>query len=173
MRGRKPKPTSLHLLNGNPSKKTLKNTGEPLPLPIVPACPTWLKPEGKKLWKGLVPELERMNILTMVDGGALSAACQSWAVYLECERFFKQKDEDTGKVNGRTYQYTNKLGFTNVLPRPEVAIGQRALADYKGFITEFGLTPASRTRINVAVGGNSKGKKKAGMLRLLSGVDGE
>lgn len=104
------------------------------------------------MWKHLVLELKRIGVLTIVDGEALVAACQSWAIYVETERFFKEKDPKTGKPYGRTYEYTNKSGATNVLPRPEVAIGQRALADYRAFCSEFGLMPASRTRINIKAG---------------------
>lgn len=144
VRGRKPLPSGWHILNGTKTKEQVDNSGEPKPAPITPSCPAWLSPEAKKLWKRLVPELQRIGVLTMVDGEALAGACQSWAVYVECERLLKKE--------GRTYQYTNKAGATNLLPRPEVAIGQRALADFRAFCSEFGLTPASRTRINTKAG---------------------
>lgn len=111
------------------------------------------------MWKKHAPELERLGVLTMVDGEAFAAACQNWAVYVECEKFFKSVDrveserlsELSGRkvtvVNGRTYAYTNKAGATNLLPRPEVAIGQRALADARAFFAEFGIMPASRVRM--------------------------
>ena len=138
VRGRKPFPTQLHVINGNPSKKNL-NTNEPKPKPIPPDCPAWIKPEGKKLWKQLMPELERLGLMTIVDGGAFAAACQSWAEYVGYLRVLKK--------NGETYEYTNKFGATNIMPRPEVAMKDRALANYRAFCAEFGLTPASRVRL--------------------------
>lgn len=157
-RGRKPLPSGWHILRGTKTKEQVANSGEPKPAPITPKCPSWLAPEAKKLWKRLVPELQRIGVLTMVDGEALAAACQNWAVYVETERFFKRKDPATGKPYGRTYAYTNKAGATNILPRPEVAIGQRALAEFRAFCAEFGLTPASRTRINVNISGLNNGE---------------
>ena len=46
-RGRKPKPTAMKELEGNPGKHPL-NTSEPKPNKKAPACPKWLEPEAKK-----------------------------------------------------------------------------------------------------------------------------
>jgi len=148
VRGRPPKPTSLKVIEGNPGKRPL-SANEPKPRPLAPRRPSWLNREGKKMWKQLAPELERLGLLTVVDGQAFAAACQSYGVWVECERFFKKKNPDTGRPYGRTYEYTNKHGDTNVIERPEVKIGQKALEAFRAFCSEFGLTPASRTRINV------------------------
>lgn len=150
--GRPRKPTNLKLLHGNPGKRALPEN-EPKPKPIAPACPSWINTGGKKMWKRLAPELERMGLLTNVDGEAFAAACHNYGLWVECERFFKEKirDPETGEDNprGRTYVYINNGGGANITERPEVKIGQRALADFRAFCTEFGLTPASRTRIDV------------------------
>ena len=46
-RGRKPKPTAVKMLEGNPGKRSL-NTGEPKPEKKAPRCPAWLEDEAKK-----------------------------------------------------------------------------------------------------------------------------
>ncbi len=46
-RGRKPKPTALKVLEGNPGKRPL-NLNEPKPEKKAPKCPSWLEPEAKK-----------------------------------------------------------------------------------------------------------------------------
>ena len=43
MAGRKPKPTALKKLEGNPGKRKL-NTKEPVPEKGMPDCPKWLLP---------------------------------------------------------------------------------------------------------------------------------
>ena len=45
MAGRKPKPTALKKLEGNPGKRKL-NTKEPVPGKGMPDCPKWLLPEA-------------------------------------------------------------------------------------------------------------------------------
>ena len=48
-RGRKPKPTAIKVLEGNPGKRPL-NEHEPAPPKANIKCPTWLLPEAKKEW---------------------------------------------------------------------------------------------------------------------------
>lgn len=52
MAGRKPKPTTLKKLEGNPGKRKL-NTKEPVPTKGMPDCPKWLLPGAKEEWKKL------------------------------------------------------------------------------------------------------------------------
>jgi len=49
-RGRKPKPTALKVLEGNPGKRPL-NLNEPKPEKKASKCPSWLEPEAKKEWR--------------------------------------------------------------------------------------------------------------------------
>ena len=46
-RGRKPKPTAVKVLEGNPGKRQL-NPFEPQPGKRAPQCPEWLNEEAKK-----------------------------------------------------------------------------------------------------------------------------
>lgn len=148
LRGRPRKPTNLKLLEGNPGRRPLPEN-EPKPRPVAPKRPAWLNSEAKRMWKRLAPELERLGLLTSVDGEAFAAACQAWGTYVECERLFKSKDPETGQRMGRTYTYVNKAGQANIIERPEVRIGQKALEAFHRFCSEFGLSPASRARIAV------------------------
>ena len=52
-RGRKPKPTALKALEGNPGKRPL-NEHEPVPPKATLRCPAWLEAEAKKEWKRLI-----------------------------------------------------------------------------------------------------------------------
>lgn len=60
-RGRKPKPTAMKELEGNPGKHPL-NTSEPKPNKKAPACPKWLEPEAKKEWRRLAKQMEAIGI---------------------------------------------------------------------------------------------------------------
>lgn len=139
MRGRKPKPTRLKLLNGNPGKRPV-NRSEPAPSGSVGACPTWLSAEAKREWQRILPELERLGLATLVDRAALAAYCQAWA---EFEMATKQLTRE-GRV---------RLGK----PHPAVARQKAALQAIRSFGSEFGLTPASRSRIQSGGGDGSEG----------------
>ena len=63
MRGRKPKPTALKLLEGNPGKRRI-NGSEPKPPASRPTCPAHLSPSAKAEWKRLAEALNRIGLLT-------------------------------------------------------------------------------------------------------------
>ena len=62
MAGRKPKPTAIKKLEGNPGKRKL-NTKEPIPAKGMPNCPEWLMPEAKKEWERLADLMNQMGVL--------------------------------------------------------------------------------------------------------------
>lgn len=139
MKGRKPKPTKLHILNGNPSKLDLKEKirTEPKPLLIAPECPKELSPKAKEIWNRFYPEMERMGILAYIDEMAFAGLCQNYAIYLGTEKFLEE--------NGRVMRTRSGA----IKARPEVAIANNALNFVKAFASEFGLTPSSRGRISL------------------------
>ena len=151
-KGRKPKPKSLHILNGNPSKIDLekRDKGKPKPVPIAPRCPGWLSKEAKKEWGRCAPILERIGLLTEADGPLFELYCQVYGKWKEAETFI-------GK-NGSTYKYQKldkdgKVVSTYVTSYPQVAIAKQCADQLLKICSEFGLTPSSRERINLPQAG--------------------
>ena len=85
MRGRKPKPTALKLLEGNPGRRPIRG-GEPQPPRNQPTCPAHLSPTAKAEWKRLAQSLNKMGLLTQVDRAVFSAYCQAYGRWVEAER---------------------------------------------------------------------------------------
>ena len=153
------KPTALKILEGNPGKRPLpKNEPKPAPVVKVPAPPDWLNKEAKELWKDLAPKLERIGLLTEVDLATFATGCQAWGKHVEMERYLKK--------HGETYFYTNKAGEENEVKRPQVLIGKEAFDRFYKIMGEFGLSPGSRTRIEV----KSTEDGMDPMEKILSGV---
>lgn len=136
MPGPAPKPTRLKELAGNPGKRPL-NQREPKPTEGMPSRPDWLSAEGKREWRRVTRELGAMGLLAKADRAALANYCLWWSVLVDAVRVLKEQ--------GMTF----KMPTGYVQQRPEVAIAQKAAMLCKGFLTEFGLTPASRSRIVV------------------------
>lgn len=134
--GRKPKPTHLRLIEGNPGKRPLLEN-EPKPRPVAPTCPAWLNTKAKKEWQRVVPELKALGLLTVVDGAALAGYCQAYARWREAEEAI----EKYGMIGKTESGYVQQL--------PYVSIAQKSAQLMKAFATEFGLTPSSRSRISV------------------------
>ena len=84
MAGRKPKPTAVKKLEGNPGKRKL-NKKEPVPEKGMPDCPDWLLPEAKTEWERLCEKLSQMGVLTEIDMAAFAAYCQSFARWKETQ----------------------------------------------------------------------------------------
>ena len=135
-RGRPPKPTEIKILEGNLGRRPL-NINEPKPKFQIPKCPSWLSDVARKEWRRVVPELERLGLLTCVDGAALEGYCQAYGRWVEAEQFMS--------AHGTIFKTPS--GYIQQVP--QVAIAQKYLAIVKGFYSEFGLTPSSRSRMEV------------------------
>jgi P27 family predicted phage terminase small subunit len=133
--GRKPKPNALRVLEGKPGHRPLRP--EPKPRPVAPKCPAWLLLEAKREWRRVAPELERLGLLTVVDGTALAGYCQAYARWRQAETVLDDE--------GTTFKTPN--GYVQV--HPQVAIAQKYLQIARGFCAEFGLTPSSRGRMTL------------------------
>lgn len=83
--GRKPKPTALKVLAGNPGKRPLP-PNEPQPRPGLPACPDWMGADGRLMWGRVVPELERLGVLTSVDVGVVETYCSLYDEFVSGQR---------------------------------------------------------------------------------------
>ena len=157
--GRKPKPSNLKVIEGNPGKRPLPEN-EPKPAPVIetPAPPGWLNKDGKQMWKDRVPDLINIGLLTNIDIDSFAMCCHVYGVFREAERDIKKK--------GRYHKYVNKFGAENEVERPQAKTANKAYAEYCKMMSEFGLSPASRTRIEVKPAEDGQDPMEA----LLSGV---
>ncbi|MCP3997262.1 MAG: phage terminase small subunit P27 family [bacterium] len=140
-RGPPPKPTYLKAVRGNPGKRPL-NENEPKPPKDAPRCPVWLSAEAKTVWRRVVPMLERMGVLTLVDGDALNGYCQTYARWKKAEEFLEK--------HGDVYPLRDEQGRVRCMQQfPQVAISRNLLQLLKSYQQEFGLTPSARSRIEL------------------------
>jgi hypothetical protein len=72
----------LKLIKGNPGKRPLPKD-EPQPDPAIPEKPDYLDAEASKEWDRIVPELERLGLLTQLDRAMLVSYCQAWSAVVE------------------------------------------------------------------------------------------
>ena len=136
LRGPTPKPTAIRILEGNPGRRPL-NKQEPKPEQGAPTCPQWLDKEAKTEWRRVVPQLDRMGLLTKIDRDALALYCDAWSQFLAARRILKD----------RGFTYILDSGY--VQQRPEVSMYHKLQAMLRGWTHEFGLTPSARGRMTV------------------------
>ena len=82
MRGRRPVPSRIKALTGNPGKRPL-NQHEPRPEPQIPDCPPQLGPIAREEWDRLTTELASLRIVTALDRSALAAYCNAYGLWAE------------------------------------------------------------------------------------------
>lgn len=138
MRGRKPKPTALKQLEGNPGKRAV-NKKEPKPVSEIPSCPNHLQGIARQEWNRIVKELKALGMITKLDRAALAICCTAYADYVKACNKLKKEGEVIISEKGGMYQ------------NPWVAIKKRSMDQIAKFYAEFGMTPSSRSRIQVDV----------------------
>lgn len=154
-RGRKPKPTAMKVLEGNPGKRPL-NLAEPHPEKKLPDCPDWLEDEAKAEWERLAVPLYNLGLLTELDMAAFASYCQAYARWKEAEEFISQH----GSI------VKTKTGYWQQVPQISIARANQAMMLKAA--AEFGLTPSARSRI---IAGNTKAEDAVDdMEALLGGV---
>ena len=134
MRGRRPTPTRLKMLTGNPGKRPL-NEDEPRPDANIPDCPPELGPVARAEWDRLVGELAALRLLTNLDRAALAAYCGAYALWAEA----------TVQIEKYGAMIKSPTGFP--IQSPYLAIANRQAEIMMRIASEFGFTPASRSRI--------------------------
>lgn len=135
--GRRPQPTRLKILRGNPGKRKL-NDQEPKPRGGVPKCPEFLDKEAKVEWRRVVPELQAMGLMATAYRAALAQLCQAWAEFVIATK--------TVKSEGRTLTAATQHG-ERTYAHPAVAQQRSAWAAYRSYCAMFGLDPSSITKI--------------------------
>lgn len=134
MQGRKPKPTVLKLLAGNPGKRAI-NHAEPKPRVVMPKPPEHLSDEEKEKWKSTVRELHPLGLVTTIDKDALAMYCTIYVRWIKAEKIVREKGEIIKTAAG------------NIIQNPYLSIANRALDQLNKLGAEFGMTPSSRSRV--------------------------
>jgi P27 family predicted phage terminase small subunit len=130
------KPSALKKLAGYPGKRKL-NKQEPQLAVGEPLLPEGLSAEAKQEWQRIVPMLLNMKVLTEADGSALAAYCSCFAMWMQAE----QEIAELG-ITLRT-----EFGYKK---NPAISVRSDSLRLMKTFLIEFGLTPASRSKLSIS-----------------------
>ena len=139
MRGRKPKPTRVKELEGNPGKRRLNTDELRPPVPgAMPYAPKFVNAEAKREWNRMVAILLELGLYTEVDHAALAMYCQAWGRWVVAERKLAETGQGeiiTGVMGGK-------------MQNPWRYEANKAFEQMRQMLPEFGLTPSSRSRLS-------------------------
>lgn len=143
MAGRRPTPTHLRLVKGNPGKRPV-NKAEPKPRREIPSPPKHVSDVGRVAWGRLTVLLDQMGVLTQADAYALERLAELYAEIVALG--------ETIAETGRVYETITETGSKIFRPRPEVAMLADADRRFRAYLVEFGLTPAARSKVRASDG---------------------
>lgn len=139
-RGRKPKPTQLKKLQGNPGKRSLKTKTEPKP-PTTRKAATVDLAKDDNLAKDFVakyrPTLQALGLLTDVDDPAFEMAARHYSLAI--------KAYEEVQIDGLTVMDDH----AQERKHPLLQVFRDNSQAFKSYITEFGMTPSSRVRLRI------------------------
>ena len=153
IRGPKPKPTALRLLEGNPSGRPI-NEREPKPKVLAKIDPPpYLSEAGKRVWADLSQVLIRVGLLTEADINPFARYIDYLLEYTEAMESIRNKPkviphrDQKGNVKYVTYN-------------PYLAIRNKAHTFMCQLEAKLGLSPADRARmIGLASGNGGEGNE--------------
>lgn len=136
-RGPPPKPTKLKLLEGTFRPDRAPEV-EPQPKEGIPVMPAWIKRDrvARGQWEIVVPELERLGLLAVVDGAALEGYCANYCRAVKAEREVLKYGVTLDSPFGRKRN-------------PACSIAKDSWVEVRNFGNLYGLNPSARTRISV------------------------
>ena len=147
--GRKPLPSAVKKNRGGEltyHRKPNKKEPQPETSDKVPKAPAYLSEMGQKEWRRMAKELHGMGLLTKVDIVALAAYCECFANWVD----ITVKLQRTGlyiKSRIKKDKQGNITGGGNIVQSPLWAIKNRAELEMRKWMTEFGMTPSSRSNV--------------------------
>lgn len=160
--GPKPKPTKVKKLKGNPGKRALpKNEPQPGVPTIVPKPPTYLPSGAKKIWRKEAPKLIRLGVLSELDYKAFSMCCLVLWRHEEAEKQMKKAGNNTleGALSTTPSGYQEYSVLLN--------LSHKSMDLAMKYLAEFGMTPSSRSRIEVRKPPRQKNPRKEGVLTVI------
>lgn len=134
--GPRPLPKALKVLRGT-YRGDQNAEHEAMPETRLPSCPAHIQGEARREWKRTGKLLKDLGLIADVDRSAFAAYCQAWARWVDAE----------GKMREYGVVIVDK-GKGEMKLSPFWGVANMAMDQMRHFLVEFGMTPASRTRVN-------------------------
>lgn len=141
MRGRKPKPTHLRLVQGNRGKRPI-NAREPRPHGNLTEPPEWLTEDQRRVWTVAIASAP-VGLLKRLDSGALLV----WVIAAEMHERATRAQAKIDAAGGLPLLSASPEGYH--IQSPYLPIINRQAQIMLKAASELGFTPSSRSRISV------------------------
>lgn len=136
-RGRKPIPPEIKRKKGDGVHDTggrVIPTDTAKPVAEKPHRPDHLSHAGAAAWDDLVKKLEELGVLTATDAAAITLCAELMGIARDAYNAIKS-DGAVVRVNNQPVTHL------------QVAVYNKAVAQIRPLLVEFGLTPSARSRV--------------------------
>jgi P27 family predicted phage terminase small subunit len=143
--GRPAVPNVIRLATGNAGRRPIKN--EPKPPPKRPPPPGFLSDFAKSEWRRVVDILYGCGLMTDLDVPMLAAYCDAYGRFVEASWTM----EELAKSDKVTHGVVVRTANGNPIMNPVLCTLRSSRGDMARYAAEFGMSPASRSRIDVGI----------------------
>lgn len=154
--GRPRKPHRLHVVEGTEKSRHKDWTDPDVPPPddgdLDP--PDWLCAQAAEIWRRELAFLMKSGIIKKTDLPAFALYCSEWDEWYKAKKLEKERGRYTKNGNGSTVE------------APWSRRKEKAMLNLKSWMVQFGMTPATRSRIDAGEEGEAK---KSALEELLTG----
>lgn len=166
------KPTNLKLLEGTYKPKAA-NLDEPDPDVEIPECPIELSVDARIEWNRITPLLEVLGLVAQINRATLAQYCQLYGRWIVAERMLSEQGEvitvvkeiRRGKMGSpkddKPGEEVPEVLYLSSKKNPWVDIALKCAQECRRFANEFGMTPASQTKVSANPKGDKKKDKQA------------
>ena len=142
--GRKPKPTALKVIDGRTKATRIEPDFPEVELNPQPPMP--LQGSALTEWQRVIDELVSIHLVTQMDLGILCLYCIAYG-----------RAQDAYEAMLQEYD-PKCLPFMGMRDHPMAIVHMKAAAEAVKYAAEFGLTPSSRTRLEIKLPDVKKNK---------------
>lgn len=142
MRGRR-KPIELHKIEG--TYRPSEHAGKGLKSEVIEATqqpPKRMHAEAAKIWRAILPIVQRGQVYD-TDLMAFEMLCNSFADYLYCSKVIVEEGYKTTRISTEGNEITQRHYLS--------ADKKQAHDMIQSMLAKFGLTPADRAKVYMAV----------------------
>lgn len=142
-------PLHLRLVRGNPSKRAVSKNGSGGQIEVknapkaekrVPPVPKHFSKQGKYWFKRMADELDAIDVISQLDARALELLVEAYTEY--------RHHCDTLDIEGYTYRAKTQTGAVLIKAHPVAMMKADAWKRIRAMLSEFGMTPVSRAKVN-------------------------
>jgi P27 family predicted phage terminase small subunit len=149
--GRKPKPLSRQISEGDPRKRGKRKlqerlAAEPKATHGLPPCPRHLHGRARAAWNFLRDELRDLGLDFRPDAMMLEGVCVAFARAVQADLMLAAPGL---LIEQPILDAAGKPAGVRLKPHPLVAVSHSSWKLFRAFASEFGLSPVARLRLAI------------------------